>query len=152
MPWRGLTEQREERLSLLRLSRVVTEGYKSQNALLRMLWACQWQGGYLRRSHPSYPLTQALLLYCMGVRPLYTVCLLKKTLQRYNIFPVFEWLQLSFLLLLSGKTLRWETIGLPDIRCCNRIIHGQEHIQELSLEEAVGKSPLIYNSQFCYPV
>ena len=37
MPWRGLTEQREERLSLLRLSRVVTVGYKSQNALLRML-------------------------------------------------------------------------------------------------------------------
>ena len=37
MPWRGLTEQREERLSLLRLSRVVTEGYKSQNTLLRML-------------------------------------------------------------------------------------------------------------------
>ena len=30
MPWRGLTEQREERLSLLRLSRVVTEGDKSQ--------------------------------------------------------------------------------------------------------------------------
>ena len=25
-----------------------------------------------------------------GARPLYTVCLLKKTLQRYNIFPVFE--------------------------------------------------------------
>ena len=37
MPWRGLTEQREERLRLFRLSRVMTEGDKSQNALLRML-------------------------------------------------------------------------------------------------------------------
>ena len=38
-------------------------------------------------------------------------------------------------ILLSGKTLRWETIGLPDIRCCNRIIHVQEDVQELSLED-----------------
>ncbi|MDY4432651.1 MAG: hypothetical protein SPE38_06220, partial [Prevotella sp.] len=32
----------------------------------------------------------SLIAVCMGVRPLYTVYLLKKTLQRYNIFPVFE--------------------------------------------------------------
>ena len=38
----------------------------------------------------------SLIAVLYGVRPLYTVYLLKKTLQRYNIFPVFEWLQLSF--------------------------------------------------------
>ena len=32
----------------------------------------------------------SLIAVLYGVRPLYTVYLLRKTLQRYNIFPVFE--------------------------------------------------------------
>ena len=77
---------------------------------------------------------------------------LKRLCKDTTFFPFLSDCNYHFLSLLSGKTLRWETIGLLDIRCCNRIIHGQEHIQELSLEEAVSKSPLLYNSQFCYPV